>query len=109
IPYNPHLVLRARELRNNSTTAEIILWLQLKKKQMRGYDFHRQKPIDNYILDFFCHELMLGIEIDQCTHELMAVYNRDIKKEKTLKALGITILRLTEHQVLKDIINVLNT
>ncbi|MEX0360394.1 MAG: endonuclease domain-containing protein, partial [Allomuricauda sp.] len=61
IPYNPKLKELARQLRNNSTKAEIILWQKLKRKQLHGYDFHRQKPIDNYILDFFCHELMLGI------------------------------------------------
>lgn len=63
IPYNPALKEKARELRNNSTKTEILLWLNLKGKQMRGYDFHRQKPIDNYIVDFFCNELMLAIEI----------------------------------------------
>jgi very-short-patch-repair endonuclease len=47
IPYNPKLKELARELRNNSTKAEIILWLKLKGKQMYDYDFHRQKPIDN--------------------------------------------------------------
>ena len=69
IPYNPKLKQLARNLRNNSTKSEIFLWLQLKGKQMMGYDFHRQKPIDNYILNFFCHELMLGIELDGITHQ----------------------------------------
>ena len=63
-PYNPKLKLLARKLRNNSTYAEVLLWNQLKNKKLNGYDFHRQKPIDNYILDFFCYDLMLGIEVD---------------------------------------------
>jgi very-short-patch-repair endonuclease len=63
IPYNPKLKEYARQLRNNSTRSEIILWKYLKGKQMLGYDFHRQKPIDNYIVDFFCSELMLAIEL----------------------------------------------
>ena len=53
IPYNPKLKEFARQLRNDSTRTEIFIWLKLKGKQMYGYDFHRQKPIDNYILDFF--------------------------------------------------------
>ena len=59
---------KARELRNNSTTSEIKLWMYLKNKQMLGYDFHRQKPLDEYIVDFFCNELMLAIEIDGLSH-----------------------------------------
>ena len=57
IPYNPKLTALARQLRNNATKSEIFLWLKLKGKQMYGYDFHRQKPIDNYILDFFCYRI----------------------------------------------------
>ena len=74
IPYNPKLKELARELRNNSTKAEIILWLKLKNKQLYGYDFHRQKPIDNYIVDFFCQELMLAIEVDGYSHQFEDVY-----------------------------------
>ncbi|MBP2834139.1 DUF559 domain-containing protein [Aquimarina sp. U1-2] len=55
IPYNPKLKELARQLRNNSTKAEVILWLKLKGEQMYGYDFHRQKPIDNYILELVVH------------------------------------------------------
>ena len=63
IPYNPALKEKTRELRNNSTKTEIMLWMYLKGKQMKGYDFHRQKPLDEYIVDFFCNELLLAIEI----------------------------------------------
>jgi len=49
-----------------------------------GYDFHRQKPLDNYIADFFCHELMLAIELDGYTHLLEEVQDKDEKKEKRL-------------------------
>ena len=55
--YNPKLKEYARELRNNSTKSEIILWLKLKGRQFYGYDFHRQKPIDVYIVDFFSNKL----------------------------------------------------
>lgn len=107
IPYNPKLKELARALRNNSTKAEIILWLKLKGKQMYGYDFHRQKPIDNYILDFFCYELMLGIEVDGYSHEFLEVYNKDCKKEKKMNEFGISVLRFSDNEVLKDMENVI--
>ena len=107
IPYNPKLKEYARELRNNSTQSEIFLWMKLKGKQMYGYDFHRQKPIDNYILDFFCYELMLGIELDGYSHQLIEVHNKDLKKEKRMMELGVTILRFTDEQVTKDMENVI--
>ena len=107
IPYNPKLKELARQLRNNSTKAEIILWQKLKRKQLHGYDFHRQKPIDNYILDFFCHELMLGIEVDGYSHQLVEVFKKDKIKESLMLELGISLLRFSDEQVLKDMDNVL--
>ena len=107
IPYNPKLKELARDLRNNSTKSEIILWLKLKGKQMYGYDFHRQKPIDNYIVDFFCNELMLAIEVDGYSHQLEDVYFKDVEKEKKLQDYGISVLRFTDNQVLNEIDNVI--
>jgi len=107
IPYNPKLKEFARQLRNNSTRTEILIWQKLKRKQMYGYDFHRQKPIDNYILDFFCYELMLGIEIDGYSHELIEVFEKDKKKTKKMERFGITVLRFSDVQVLKEMENIL--
>ena len=107
IPYNPKLTRLAKKLRNESTETEIYLWLKLKGKQMYGYDFHRQKPIDNYILDFFCYDLMLGIEVDGYSHEILEVHNKDIVKEKRMNELRITILRFSDFEVLRDMENVI--
>ncbi len=74
---------------------------------MYGYDFHRQKPIDNFILDFFCHELMLGIELDGITHSFEEVELKDQKKELKLNELGIYILRFKDEEVYNNIENVL--
>jgi very-short-patch-repair endonuclease len=109
IPYNPKLKLLARDLRNHSTKAEIFLWLRLRRKQLYGYDFHRQKPIDNYILDFFCHELMLGIEIDGYSHDFLEVYEKDTVKTQKMNELGITILRFSDEQINHDMENVLRS
>ena len=81
VTYDSKLKEYARHLRNNSTNAEIKLWIQLKGKQMHGYDFHRQKPIGNYIADFFCNKLRLVIEIDGSTHDLDEVQQNDRNKQ----------------------------
>ena len=107
IPYNSKLTQLAKKLRNESTQTEIYLWLKLKGKQMYGYDFHRQKPIDNYILDFFCYDLMLGIEVDGYSHEILEVHNKDIVKEKRMNELRITILRFSDFEILRDMENVI--
>ena len=103
IPYNPKLKEFARQLRNNSTRSEIWLWKRLKGKQRLGYDFHRQKPIDNYILDFFCHELMLGIELDGISHMFDEIQEHDQEKTQRMNQLGITILRFHDDEVFQDI------
>ena len=107
ISYKPYLKKYARIFRNNSTKAEIRLWLKLKNKQRYGYDFHRQKPIDNFILDFYCHELYLGIELDGYSHELIEVFHKDSLKTIKLNNIGISILRFSDNQVMKDMENVL--
>ena len=97
ISYNPKLKEFARKLRNDSTFTEIMLWNYLKGKQMRGYDFDRQKPIDNYIVDFYCKDLLLAIEIDGESHYVNP--DRDKKKDKRLNELGVTVLRFDDMDV----------
>ena len=107
IPYSPKLKELARKLRKSSTLSEVLLWQHLKGKQMLGYDFHRQKPVDNYIVDFFCNELMLAIEIDGVSHEFEEVYVKDMAREQRLESLGVHFLRVDDREVKKDINNVL--
>lgn len=109
IPYDPKLKEFARKLRNDSTLGEILLWKELNNKQMHGYDFHRQKPLSNYIVDFYCYELDLVIEIDGQYHSWEGKYLTDEIRDKELEAYNLTILRFTEHEVRKDISNVLRT
>ncbi len=107
IPYDPKLKERARYLRNNSTRSERILWKHLKGKQMLGFDFHRQRPVDHFIIDFFCQELYLGIELDGYSHflEEKAVY--DIQREYRLNTLGVEIIRFWDDEIFDDLENVL--
>ncbi len=107
IPYNPKLKELARNLRNNSTPGEILLWQELKTKQVLGYDFHRQKPLLNYIVDFYCAELNLVIEIDGRYHEEIA--DKDLKRTEELEQYQLMILRFTEQEVKTDMFNILRT
>ena len=100
IYYNPKLKKLAQKLRNNSTKSEIKLWTFLNKDQMHGYDFHRQKPIDNYIVDFFCNKLCLAIECDGYSHQILEVFKKDLKKTKRLNELGISVLRFSDYQII---------
>lgn len=107
IPYNPNLKELARKLRNDSTLGEVLLWNELKNKQMYGYDFHRQKPLLNFIVDLYCYELNLVIEIDGQYHNDEEKYKSDMFRDKELENHQLTILRFTEQEVRKDMINVL--
>ena len=105
IPYNPNLKELARKLRKDSTLSEIMLWNYLKKKQLNGFDFDRQKPIDNYIVDFFCKELGLAIEIDGESH--YGNEEKDFKRDNRLNELGVTVLRFDDLDVRYKLNNVL--
>ena len=96
LPYNPILKDLAKELRNSSTLSEVLLWKQLKGRQVLGYDFDRQKPIDDFIVDFFCNELMLAIEIDGETHNYKI-------RQKRIEGLGVRFLRFTDEEVKQNI------
>lgn len=80
-----------------------------EKKQIRGHDFHRQKPIDHYIVDFFCNGLMLGLEVDGRSHEFDEQYEYDAKRQNKLEKLGIKFLRFDNMEIKNDIDNVLRT
>jgi len=74
---------------------------------MRGYDFHRQKPLDNFIADFFCHELKLVIELDGYTHQWDETIIKDRIKEQKLNELGLKVLRFEDEEVYKYMYRVL--
>jgi len=96
----------ARKLRNESTPGEKILWNQLKNKKF-GYDFHRQKPLLRFIVDFYCYELELVIEVDGRYHGYEDQYLLDLERENELKLYGLTIIRFREQEVTHDLVNVM--
>jgi very-short-patch-repair endonuclease len=108
VHYGHYLKNYARKLRNEPTKAEEKLWQYLRGKQMMGYKFTRQKPIDKFIADFFCNKLQLVIEVDGYSHEFEEVIKRDILKEERLNELGLKILRFEDEEVMNDMDNVLS-
>jgi very-short-patch-repair endonuclease len=84
--------------------AEIILWKHIKNK-VTGYEFHRQVPINEYIVDFYCHELKMAIEVDGCTHDFK--HEADEHRQKILENLGIVFVRFTNEDVKKHLSDVL--
>lgn len=93
IVYNPKLKELARKLRQNMTFSEVKLWNELKNGQLLGYDFDRQRPIGNYIVDFFCKDLQLAIEVDGITHLDEKVIEKDEIRQEELESMGICFLR----------------
>ena len=87
IQNDPLLKERAKKLRQNMTFSEVILWNKLKNGQMMGYDFDRQRPIGNYIVDFYCKDLQLALEIDGKSHEDESMILKDKKRHKELEML----------------------
>ncbi|MFT6946530.1 MAG: very-short-patch-repair endonuclease [Vicingaceae bacterium] len=103
IPYNRNLKLLARELRNNSTKSEIKLWQMLKGKQLMGFDFHRQKPLLDYIVDFYCYELNLVIELDGYSHQFAEVQEKDQRKQNALEDIGLKVMRFEDGEVMQNV------
>jgi very-short-patch-repair endonuclease len=103
IPYNPNLKELARILRKSMTYSEVKLWNRLKSFQMMGYDFDRQRPMLNYIVDFYCKDIFLVIEVDGITHHDEHVFLKDEIREEELAEYGITVLRFNALDVVNRI------
>ena len=93
IPYNPKLKELAKKLRKTMTFSEVKLWNELKNGQLMGYDFDRQRPIGNYIVDFFCKDLQLAIEVDGITHLDEKVIMKDFVRQEEIESFGVNFLR----------------
>lgn len=108
--FNPKIQKRTRQhLRNNTTNAETILWSKLKGKQLRGYKFRRQQGIHHYIVDFYCPEYKLAIEIDGATHLTNEEQEKDKGRQYEIEKLGIEFLRFTNTDIYESLDSVLQT
>jgi very-short-patch-repair endonuclease len=105
LPYNPALKERARELRKAGNLSEALLWLRLKSGQLYGLDFDRQKIIGNYIVDFYCVNNGLVIEIDGDSHAGKEEY--DAERDRYLEGLGLNVLHVSDMDVKQNLEGVL--
>jgi very-short-patch-repair endonuclease len=103
LPYNKKLKHPSRQLRENMTDAERCLWAKIRRKQLKGYQFCRQKPIGDYIVDFFCPKIRLVIEVDGGQHFSDEMREYDRIRDDYLHSLGLRVLRFTNTDVLTRI------
>lgn len=99
----PELLMIAADLRKNMTEAEKALWGRLRNRQVNGYRFRRQHPIKDFVVDLFCYEAMLIIEVDGEVHDDPYQKERDIERTKILKSLGLKELRFKNKEVMNNI------
>ena len=101
-PYNTNLKQPSRDLRNNMTDAEQLLWRKLRRKQIFGLQFYRQKPILNFIVDFYCPAANLVIECDGGQHYTAEGLEADRARDQALAQLGLNVLRFDNRQILTE-------
>lgn len=102
------VLARCRNLRRGSTDAETFLWVFLRNKRLKGAKFRRQHPVGPYVLDFYCHEVKLAIEVDGSGHLEDDQIKADEKRTEFLNQNGIRVIRFYNHQVLNEIEGVLS-
>ena len=88
-----------RSLRNHNTAAEAVLWRRLKGSQVNGMKFRRQHGMGAYVMDFYCPEYRLCIELDGEVHNTVGAYHHDQERERFLRENGITVLRFSNDAV----------
>ena len=104
IAFNKNIMKERRQsLRHNMTQPEIILWSNIRRRQINGFRFRRQYSVDEYIIDFYCSELRLAIEIDGENHNLLDNKEYDLEREEKIKLYGIDFLRFSNKEVVDNI------
>jgi very-short-patch-repair endonuclease len=103
LPYNANLKQPARQLRKNMTDSERHLWAKIRMKQLKGHLFYRQKPIGDYIVDFFCPRAKLVIEVDDSYHLVGETIEYDSIRDEYLSSLGLRVLRFSNSDVMTHI------
>lgn len=105
LPYNAALKSYARQLRKAGNLAEVLFWLQVKKKQFLGLDFDRQKVIGNYIVDFYCKSMGVVVEIDGNSHIGKEAY--DQKRDDYLHGLNLRVIHISDTEVKQNLCGVM--
>lgn len=108
LPYKTTLKPFARNLRSNLTGPEKILWSRLPRKQMSGLQFYRQKSIAGYIVDFYCAEAKLVIELDGDSHYQEGAQDYDRIRDACMQAIGLKVLRFLNSDIVQNLESVLD-
>jgi very-short-patch-repair endonuclease len=103
LPYNKNLKLYSRELRKNMTDAEKLLWSKIRDRQLKGYQFYRQKTIGNYIADFYCPKANLVIEIDGGQHYGVEGKEKNRIRDYFMANNGVKVLRFSDREVFDNL------
>ena len=106
-PFNKNFKHLSRELRKNMTDAERLVWSKIRRKQLKGYQFYRQKNIGDYIVDFYCPATKLIVELDGSQHYSKEGTEKDRMRDNYLSGLGFTVLRFSDREVFKNMEGVL--
>ena len=93
----------SRSLRKKMTTAEKILWKELRNRSLKRYKFRRQHPVREFVVDFYCHEKQLVIEVDGAIHQKSDISKRDLNRTAELERMGIKVIRFTNEEVINNI------
>ena len=107
LPYNPKLKDRAKALRKAGNLAEVLFWQQVHKRKFKEYDFDRQKIIGNYIVDFYCTNCHVVIEIDGSSHDDKQEY--DAARDAYLESLGLTVIHIMAKEVFHNLESVMGS
>ena len=103
----PELKTFRKDLRQNLTSAEAFLWKELQQRKLEGRKFRRQHSIENFIVDFYCAKEQLVIELDGDIHMNSSAEEKDEKRDKKLRTLGLTILRFENKMIFHHLPSVL--
>jgi very-short-patch-repair endonuclease len=103
LPYDRKLKERSQQLRKSMTEAEVLLWSRIRMKQIKGHWFYRQKPIGEYIADFYCPQSRLVVEVDGGQHYSSEIVEYDKVRNEYMKCLGLKVLRFPNTEVLTNI------
>lgn len=102
-PYSKNLKELSQKLRSNQTDAEGKLWQRINRDQLLGFRFNRQKPLLNYIVDFYCAKAKLIIELDGSHHYEPKYQEKDRQRDDELRSLGFTVMRFSNDEIYYEI------
>lgn len=107
LKYRSKLKQISRNLRSNQTDAEQLLWSRLRRRQIEGVQFYRQRPIGRYVVDFYAPTAKLVIEVDGGQHYEVAQRQLDAIRDESLQSIGLRVLRFSNLDVMRELENVL--